>query len=568
MAPQPSFSTATLWLAACASLCAAALDQPPTLIPTRHQTESIFVEPPVVHAFEEPVVLRPLRSVRRGNTKRDRRAALELKAEETFSWIAPDGTSAELKIETPAQDENIVNLELIDDMVQKVQCPTGSTGTLKIQFAEAADFDDAEDVWQWVNKDPANHFIMVVGAGGCGGNAERVVYNVAGLGYDDDAETAALDVQETTWKQAAHTFDLTLGKVDGAVARREVHKRGRRGFLDGLKDAASGAVNTVVDFVEDIPDKAADVIDEVTEIPGKIVEAAPEVIDQVKNLPDQIKDGVAGISSQVADLVGDGAAAVGDAVGGVVGGVVDGAGDLVDGAGDLVNDVLNPSLKPDFVIPFDNEFPNKTLSFSADGISVSAVCKECFTTGSFDVKGRFRAEQLELKEAWIELSTEGVTAKAVIGLGLKGALTGKIAERSLPIFKFSPAGVSIPGVLTIGPTISVNMGVELSEITAGVNIQVGGTSKIPASSSRLNFLDKDKTKTKGWKPTFETEPFTADGFVEAKASAFIRPAIGLEISAVETGLTAEISANTPALTASLKAITCKLHLFGLFRGGR
>jgi len=553
MAPQPSFSTATLWLAACASLCAAALDQPPTLIPTRRQTESIFVEPPVIHAFEEPVVLRPLRSVRRGNTKRDRRAALELKAEETFNWIAPDGTSAELKIETPAQDENIVNLELIDDMVQKVQCPTGSTGTLKIQFAEAADFDDAEDIWQWVNKDPANHFIMVVGAGGCGGNAERVVYNVAGVGYDDDAETAALDVQETTWKQAAHTFDLTIGKVDGAVARREVHKRGRRGFLDGLKDAASGAIDTVVDVVEDIPD-----------IPGKIVEAAPEVIDQVKNLPEQIKDGVAGIPSQVVDLVGDGADAVGD----VVGDVVDGAGDVVDGVGDAVDDVLNPSLKPDFVIPFDNEFPNKTLSFSANGISVSAVCKECFTTGSFDVKGRFRAEQLELKEAWIELSTEGVTAKAVIGLGLKGALTGKIAERSLPIFKFSPAGVSIPGVLTIGPTISVNMGVELSEITAGVNIQVGGTSKIPASSSRLNFLDKDKTKTKGWKPTFEPEPFTADGFVEAKASAFIRPAIGLEISAVETGLTAEISANTPALTASLKAITCKLHPLGLSRGGR
>ena len=497
--------------------------------------ERVFVDPPVIEFPTAPIILAPLRRVRRGNTKRDRKSALELKAEEIFDWLGADGTIAELKVQTPGQDENIVNLELIDDMVQKVECPVGGTGNLTIQFAQAADFDDAEDVWKWVNKSPANHFIMVVGVGSCG-NAERIVYDVSGLGYADKSETAVLQVRETTWKEAAHTFDLTVGKVDAPAAKHLLRARGRRGIFDGLKDV----VDKAVDAVKEIPDKVNEVVDEVKKVPAKIV-------DEVKKVPEKVEDVVKAIPSQVANLVGD----IPDQIGDVVAAIPVQAGDVID-------DLINPGIKPDFTIGFDNDFPDKTISFSTNNLTVSAVCKECFTKGSFDVKGKFRVELLETKEAWIELSTDGITAKAVIGLALKGALTGKLAQKTVPIAKFSPAGISIPGVLTIGPTISVNMGVELSEITASVNINVGGSATIPKSSARLDFLNKDKTKATGWKPSFKAEPFKVDGNVEAKASAFIQPAIGLEISVVETGFTAEISANTPILTASMKAIACKL----------
>lgn len=95
-----------------------------------------------------------------------------------------------------------------------------------------------------------------------------------------------------------------------------------------------------------------------------------------------------------------------------------------------------------------------------------------------------------------------------------------------------------------------------------MTIQAGGTALIPPSTARISFLgDKDATKSTGWKPSFKAEPFKADGFVEAKAVAFIKPAVGLEISVVETGLSAEIEAKTPALTASLKGIACKFFFF-------
>jgi hypothetical protein len=98
------------------------------------------------------------------------------------------------------------------------------------------------------------------------------------------------------------------------------------------------------------------------------------------------------------------------------------------------------------------------------------------------------------------------------------------------------------------------VGVEISEVTAAISLCVGGSAKIPQSKARLDFTNKDNTKATGWTPKLKAEPFTASGTVEAKASAFIRPAIGVEISVVETGFVAEIAANTPILTASMKGI--------------
>jgi hypothetical protein len=48
----------------------------------------------------------------------------------------------------------------------------------------------------------------------------------------------------------------------------------------------------------------------------------------------------------------------------------------------------------------------------------------------------------------------------------------------------------------------------------------------------LDFLSEDKTTATGWEPTFDAAPFKADASVEAKATAFLKAAVGLEISAV------------------------------------
>jgi hypothetical protein len=48
----------------------------------------------------------------------------------------------------------------------------------------------------------------------------------------------------------------------------------------------------------------------------------------------------------------------------------------------------------------------------------------------------------------------------------------------------------------------------------------------------LDFLSQENSVSEGWTPEFTAEPIKADAFIEARAMAFIRPAIGLEISVV------------------------------------
>ncbi|KEZ39992.1 hypothetical protein SAPIO_CDS8972 [Scedosporium apiospermum] len=531
---------------------------------------SITVEPAA------PMIMTPLRINRGGNTKRDRREALAPQAEESLYWSAQDGTVAELTLSMPGENENIVNLERIDDMVRNIECLRNGTGQVKIQFAEEADFDDAEDIWQWVNQEPGNHFTLLVGAGACGWNEnQRVLYTVTGLVYNDESETVILEAETTTWKDSVHTFSLNIGKpavVNGAPVQRRTMAgvRGRRGFFDKVRDALKGATDKVVDTASDIvgavgdaTDKAVDtasgvadkVVDTVTDAAGKAKDAASDAASTVGEGAGQAADKAVDTATDIVNNVGDATDKAVDKVVDVVGDATDTVADTTGSVVDVIGDLIDPDHSADFSIPFDSDFTGKSLTFSVDGVDVTASCTECTTTGSFNIRGSFRVNQFLTEEAWIELSTGGVTAKAVLGLTLKGALTGKLAEKSVPIVKFSPAGVSIPGVLTIGPTISVNLGAEISEVRGSVGVTLGGTATIPASSSRLDFLSEDKTTATGWEPTFDVAPFKADASVEAKATAFLKAAVGLEISAVETGFSAELSANLPALTASLKAVT-------------
>ncbi|KAK1836415.1 hypothetical protein QBC39DRAFT_367230 [Podospora conica] len=577
-------------------------------LPTLCLAGLLPIRPPTprgLHAYVEPIVpaiparsyttLHPIRSLPRKKSALSRRSlapALTPQNSSTLAWLGPDGTLAEFTISSAADAaEAIVNLELLDPedkFIRSIQCPPPGGGAgkgkaeLAIRFAEAADLDDAADVWAWVNREEGNRFLVVVGEGECdGGNEGRRVFRVGGVKYLDAIETAVLEVDEEGW-QAVGTFDLTVGRVGGAELRR-------RGFLDDLKgvaDKVADGAKKAVEEVKKVPEKVADgakkAVEDIKAIPDKITEGTKKAVDDIKAIPDKITEGTKKAVEDIKaipDKITDGTKDAIEDLQKVPQQITDAIKDTplddiakaipIPALGAL-DDILNPGLQPDFSIPFANRFPSTPLSLDlADNVTVSAQCVDCFTTGSFDVKGRFRSVNLVMEEAWIELSTEGISARAVIALGLKGALVaGQLPEKSVSIFRATPAGIDIPGVLRIGPTVSVDMGVELSELSAGLNLVLGGTATIPASSSRLNFLKEGGSKIKGWKPSFKADPVQADGFVEVKAAAFIKPAIGLEISVVETGLTADISAKTPSLNANLRAIrSADCTVCGKFENG-
>ena len=167
------------------------------LLPIRSSSPS----PRGLHAYVEPILptpsyttLHPIRSLPRksGLSRRSLAPALTPQNTSTLAWLGPDGTLAEFTIESTANDaEAIVNLELLDPedkFIRSITCPPAAAGAgkekaeLKIRFAEAADLDDAADVWAWVNREAGNQFLVVVGEGECDdGPGVRRLFRVGGV---------------------------------------------------------------------------------------------------------------------------------------------------------------------------------------------------------------------------------------------------------------------------------------------------------------------------------------------------------------------------------------------------
>lgn len=188
-------------------------------------------------------------------------------------------------------------------------------------------------------------------------------------------------------------------------------------------------------------------------------------------------------------------------------------------------------ISPEFNVPFDFDLSGKGVSFSMNGVDYIGSCNNCTSVGSFDVEAKFSMEWFEIKEATVELSTAGIDTTAILDVTVKGQLTDELLEKSWPMFKASPAGIAIPGVVTIGPTVTVALKAGVNAIKGGVKLTLGGTAHIPPSTATLDFLNEDNTSSDGWEIESEAVPLEADVFVETRAYTSLTPSLGLEISA-------------------------------------
>lgn len=390
--------------------------------------------PTVTTRASDKVTLQPIRPGHRSKKeRRDERGTFDLIAQESLFWGGEDGTLAELWIDMPGDDEAIVDMEYFDDLIDYMDCPRNGTDTLVVDFLDGADLQAAGEVWSWVNNRPENHFLLMVGAGDCGWNEDRVLYQVDDLlEYSPDTKTAMLHAEAVSWKDALHSYDLNIGKAAMPVDETSPSEGAnmKRGIFDSIGDFFGGTVN------------------------------------------------------------------------------------------------------PDVSIPIDVDVSGQSISFTMDGVTLSGSCANCSTTGSFDVEAKFRVRWFDIEEAFVEMRTAGIDATAIVDVTLSGDLTETLLEQSLPLFKASPAGIVIPGIISLGPTVSVALTAGVSAIKGGIKMTLGGTATIPESVSRLDFLSEEGSSSEGWTPEFSSVPFEADLYVEAKASASLDAAVGLELSAL------------------------------------
>ena len=390
-------------------------------------------ETPIIKT-SETLPMQPLRQV---STSMSTTQRLSIAKEHTLYWGGRGrSAAAQLQINMPDEKEGVLNTEDFDDLLDSVtDCPREGDGQISMSFLDGLDFRTAHDVWKWVNVEPTNEFLLVVGSKLCGWNDERILYHVNDVDFTDDgSNTLILNASATTWKNALHTFDLQLGEV----AAQSIDAKGLRSR-----------------------------------------EVAP------------FNFKIAGDDDDDDDDDDDG-----------------------------------------FNIPLDANLTTKGMQFSMNGIDFIAYCKQVESKGNFHLNAHFSMDWFELDEAAIDLSTEGIETTAIIDLSLKGRLTDKIMDKSLTLFKFGPAGLYIPGIITIGPTVNFDLTAEIYSVKGAVRVTTGGTAIVPPSTARLDFLSEDGCHSEGWEASFTGIPFELDFFIELWAQVAINPSINLEISAL------------------------------------
>lgn len=377
----------------------------------------------VVAAVTAPKPMNTLAPVRpsagvaniQATTDSDKKTRVGVHRERKLQWMGEHGTVADLEVHLDGEDESLVDLESISDMIASISCPgaDATDGTITVSFKDKEDFNSAADVWDWVNRDDGRHFILMAGQGDCGWNeAERVLFKVAGIQYDNDVEKATLAATRVTWKEAIHSFNLHIGHQKSATTTGS--------DLARRKDV-------------------------------------------------------------------------------------------------------------DFSIPLDVDLTGKDLSFDVAGVHVQGLCTNCTASGSFEVEASFSMSWFELDEAKVSVTTPGVDVVAITKLSFSGDLT-EAQNSSIELFSASPAGVDIPGLVTIGPTVSVNLVAVLDPVSGSVSLTMGGTASIPQSDATMDFLDQDGTQSNGWSVEANAIPLEVEAQVHASASVALTPALGLEAS--------------------------------------
>ena len=148
---------------------------------------------------------------------------LDLKSEESFLWGAADENQAalgNLTVFMPDAQENILSMERFNDMLTSVNCTQSS---IDMAFRDDDTFAYAKAVWDWVNGEENDTFVMVVGTGACGWNTEhRQPFRVTTLAFDEDANIAHLMAEALEWAQAIHTYKLNVG----GLPSKDLQKRG------------------------------------------------------------------------------------------------------------------------------------------------------------------------------------------------------------------------------------------------------------------------------------------------------------------------------------------------------
>lgn len=186
-------------------------------------------------------------------------------------------------------------------------------------------------------------------------------------------------------------------------------------------------------------------------------------------------------------------------------------------------------------IDFVHDFPF-SFALGVPPLEARIACTNCSSTGSFEMEFKVSQKLFIPTGASMKIKPKGVSAIAQIKLSGSGDVTDSLVKE-FDIIEIPISGIKIPGILELGPFLTVSVGAELSAISISAGVQSGATAKLSDDAIlEVDLLNPDKNTFSGWEPEIDTIDVRVDGSITGGVAVFLKPAVELKAEALGKSL--------------------------------
>lgn len=213
----------------------------------------------------------------------------------------------------------------------------------------------------------------------------------------------------------------------------------------------------------------------------------------------------------------------------------------------------------DFSLDFNHDIDfSKEIPIPNTDLHITLGCDDCKSRGSFDFGFHIETKWGIPKAASVSMKPSGVGLDIKPLLGIGGNFTEEMGDEfdvaTIPI-----GGISIKGILEIGPQIVFSLGYSLGEVAGEATISAGVSLEIDDSASlEIDITGADVTSD-GWDPKVSPLPLSVDAQIEATAEAYAKASAQIAIAVLGKGFEAGLNLK-PSVSATLTLAECKCPL--------
>ncbi|KAF2013031.1 hypothetical protein BU24DRAFT_412333 [Aaosphaeria arxii CBS 175.79] len=201
-----------------------------------------------------------------------------------------------------------------------------------------------------------------------------------------------------------------------------------------------------------------------------------------------------------------------------------------------------------------NHSLNGSVAFSVGDVEARVVCLECGSAGQFDMEFKISQKIGIPTGASMKISPKGVSAVAKMKLIGSVSVTDAL-EKSIDLLDIPISGLKIPGILDLGPFLTVALAAELSSITVSAAVSMGATAKFSDEAIlNVDLLNPDENEFSGWEPTVDVDDVAVEGSINGGVAAFLKPSVNLKAEALGKGFEIGINMKVPTVSARLSAV--------------